>query len=340
VTAAPGGYSMDRTVYDAYIVLTPADFERLSVLHERLLASLPAERIYFVGRQEVGDRLAEEIAGAPVGSALALKAGFIDENSIIDFDSVHKVVSEIVSEASGGQKVERRVTGWYYQQFLKFALANHSSHDYYLVWDGDTVPCGDFSMFSDDGIPFLDTKSEYHEEYFNTLSRLFPGMEKVIKRSFIAEHMLFRCSTVRALTGEIEKDERLTGESFWERILRSMNGAQLMNTGFSEFETYGTYVSYRCPDSYRLREWHSLRYGGIFFDPNKISESDYRWLYNDFGAISFEKNHQVRDDTRGLFDNPRYQEKLSARQILEMVQQEFSSGEYMEEWGDDPDSGK
>ena len=53
----------------------------------------------------------------------------------------------------------------------------------------------------------------------------------------------------------------------------------------------------------------------------------------DFDAISFEKGHYVREDHKNLFDNPRYQEKLSARQMLESVQDLFNGG-YVEVWGE------
>ena len=63
-----------------------------------------------------------------------------------------------------------------------------------------------------------------------------------------------------------------------------------------------------------------------------ISERDFNWLGKDFDAISFEKGHYVREDHKNLFDNPRYQEKLSARQMLESVQDLFNGG-YVEVWG-------
>ena len=47
--------------------------------------------------------------------------------------------------------------------------------------------------------------------------------------------------------------------------------------------------------------------------------------------FSFEKNQSVREDHKNLFDNPEYQEKLSARQMLEAVQPEFNGG-YVEVW--------
>ncbi|MBR0093527.1 MAG: glycosyltransferase, partial [Lachnospiraceae bacterium] len=89
----------------------------------------------------------------------------------------------------------------------------------------------------------------------------------------------------------------------------------------------------RHPDVYMLRDWHSFRLGGEFFDPHKISDRDFQWLAKDFDAISFEKGMTVREDHRNLFDNPEYQEKMTPRIMLEAAQKEFRDG-YVEVWGE------
>ena len=97
----------------------------------------------------------------------------------------------------------------------------------------------------------------------------------------------------------------------------------LTQNAFSEFETYGSFVCVSNPTLYKLREWHSFRYAGEFLDPNTISDSDYEWLSRDFDAASFEKGMSVREDHKNLFDNKEYQSKLTARQMLEIAQEEF-----------------
>ena len=121
-------------------------------------------------------------------------------------------------------------------------------------------------------------------------------------------------------------------QHFWERILYAIPSDRLQESDFSEFETYGTYCALRHMGDYALREWHSFRLGGEFFDTDTISERDFAWLSRDFDAISFEKGHKVREDHRNLFDNPAYQEKLSPRQMLESIQDLFNGG-YVEVWG-------
>lgn len=62
--------------------------------------------------------------------------------------------------------------------------------EYYMSWDGDTVPCKKVEMFNDAGVPYLNLKHEYNELYFNIMGKLISGLKKFIEPSFISEHML------------------------------------------------------------------------------------------------------------------------------------------------------
>ena len=311
--------------YDAIIVVAAKDYKRLQNQYHRLVANMPARRILFVGNEEVAS-LVEQ-------SDLGEKAGFLDENAILPFDAVHAVMTRALESLLQGQELPRGITGWYYQQFLKMQYAAMCEDAYYLVWDGDTIPCRSFSMFHETlDIPFLDLKGEYHEEYFITLSKLIPGMRKCIEKSFISEHMLINCDIMKQLIKDIEANQNISGTTFWEKIIHAIDVENLQSNSFSEFETYGTYVALRHPGAYRLRNWHSFRYGGVFFRLETISDDDYEWLGRDFYAISFEKFDSVREDQGNLFDNKKYQEKLSARQMLEIAQEEFEEGSYIEVW--------
>lgn len=311
--------------YDALIIVTPKDYERVQSQYHRLVANLPARRIFFVGSEEVGELVKT--------SDLGEKVGFMDENTILPFDAVHKVMTQALESYLQGRELPRGITGWYYQQFLKMQYARMCEDVYYLIWDGDTIPCGPFSMFHEtSGIPFLDVKGEYHKEYFDTLSKLIPGMHKCIEKSFISEHMLMNCDIMKKILQEIEENRDIPGTVFWEKVIYSIETDDLQSNSFSEFETYGTYVAMKYPKAYRLRNWHSFRYGGVFYNLDTISDSDYEWLKKDFFAISFEKGDFVREDNSNLFDNKKYQEKLSARQMLEIAQEEFEEGSYKEVW--------
>ena len=308
--------------FDALVVVTPKDYLRLECNYQRLVEYLPSARLIFVGNTEVGELVRN--------SNLGEKVRFVCEDDILPFDDVHRVMAEHM-KGIFTDELPRGITGWYYQQFLKMQYANMCKDEYYMSWDGDTVPCKVFSMFKEDGTPYIDIKHEYHELYFETMNKLVPGLKKFIEASFISEHMLFNCNIMKQLIARIESNNILEGDKFYERVIRAISPENIQNSAFSEFETYGSFVCATAPYAYRLREWHSFRLAGEFFDPYEITDEDYEWLSRDFDAISFEKNMSVREDHKNLFDNKEYQSKLSARQMLEIAQEEFKDG-YIEVW--------
>ncbi|SFB95256.1 HAD-IIIC family phosphatase [Butyrivibrio sp. YAB3001] len=314
--------------FNLLIVVTPDDCERLMPLYPRLADNYSYGKICFIGSPGV-----LEVASG--NEALKERITWVDENELIKFDEVYELMSGRMKDILEGVPLPRKVTGWYYQQFLKMQYAQICEDEYYMVWDGDTVPCRDINMFSkDNGKPYLDLKHEYHPEYFDTLGIILPGVKKVIQRSFISEHMLIRKDIMKNLISDIEKNDKLAGKSFWEKIINAIPPEKIYDSAFSEFETYGTYVALRYPSVYMLRDWHSFRLGALFFDMNTICDRDFEWLAKDFDAISFEKGQTVSDDNKNFFDNPEYQKKLSAKKMLQIAQMEYKEG-YKEVWADD-----
>lgn len=312
----------DIYTYDAAVVVTPKDFKRVECCKERIVKYLPVRKVLFVGNEELG-RMVKE-------SKLGEKAGFVNENDLIPFDAVYQCMVEVMTEILKGRELPRPLVGWYYQQFLKMQYSRVCEDRYYMSWDGDTVPCREFTMFAANRKPYFDMKHEYREEYFVTMKALDANLGKIVDKSFISEHMLFECEYMREMLKKIESRDDIPGELFWEKILHTIRLEHIQESSFSEFETYGTYMSVYHPDIYESRNWHSFRYGGIYFHPEQISERDYNWLARDFFAISFEKGHTVRPDLDNLFNNPVYQSKLSARQMVQIAQEE-SEG-YEEVW--------
>ena len=319
---------MNSNHFDVLIVVTPADCERLMPLYPRLAKNFKYGDICFIGTDKVGEVVSEH--GNINGNAR-----WMDENSLIPFDDVHACMGKKLSPLLNGEKLPRGITGWYYQQFLKMQYSVVCSDEYYMVWDGDTVPCRDINMFSaETGQPYLDLKHEHHPEYFETMGKILPGFKKVIERSFISEHMLINTKIMRNLISDIEKNDSIEGTRFWEKIINCIEPEKIYDSSFSEFETYGTYVALRHPSVYKLREWHSFRLGASFFEIDTISDRDFQWLGKDFDAISFEKDQSVSEENKGYFSNPEYQSKLSAKKMLQLAQMEYNDG-YKEVWADD-----
>ena len=59
-------------------------------------------------------------------------------------------------------------------------------------------------------------------------------------------------------------------------------------SGFSEFETYGTFVNKYYINTYDIRPWKSLREGSQYYNPNYLTDKDIQNISKNYDAISFE----------------------------------------------------
>ena len=143
---------------DTLVVITPKDFQRLIPLYPRLMDNIKFGNVFFVGAEGI-----EEIINNSAGKLA--KAGYVDENSLIPFDEVHLVMQKKLKNILAGRELPRGITGWYYQQFLKMQYSVSCPNEYYMVWDGDTIPCREVNMFHEEsGKPYFDLKHEHHPE--------------------------------------------------------------------------------------------------------------------------------------------------------------------------------
>lgn len=205
----------------------------------------------------------------------------IDEDILVPKENLIKIFN-----IRGINKTDR--IGWYEQQFLKMSYSRICKNDYYLLWDADTIPIKKINMF-DNGYPIFDIKSEHHQPYFNTLKLLLPNL-RFSKFSYISEHMIIKTEFMKNLLEQIEKNTIIEGKNFWDKILMSIDKKDIIQSGFSEFETYGSFVDTYYPNYYKHRKWSSKREMVKFFGKiDNLCQSDFDWLSKDFNSISFEK---------------------------------------------------
>lgn len=206
---------------------------------------------------------------------------FCDENSLIPnltFDTVKQYLSKYNTEKS---------TGWYFQQFLKMGYALVTDCDYYMSWDSDTLPLTNIEMFEDDKIIFS-LKKEYNKPYFDTIESLLQ-LKKCMKQSFIAEHMMFKTEYMKELLDVIQSKDK--NNEWFINILEAIPKESLCVSGFSEFETYGTYVYNYHHDAYLYKNIKAIRKGKMIFGevPN---DNVMEWLGKHYLSISFEKSQE------------------------------------------------
>ncbi len=217
------------------------------------------------------------------------RINFMDENSIVDFEKIRSLIVSRTGDEKSGER-----TGWYVQQFVKMGYCRICKDEYYLLWDSDTIPLKKIDFFDNNGYPLFDCKGEYHKPYFDAINRIFPGFSKQIKDSFISEHMIIRVDYMREMLDDIENNKNIKGNDFTEKIINSVNIDDLSKSGFSEFETYGSYVMKKHVGFYNMRRWKSMRFGGLFIDgSSKIQNKDIKWLSKEYDAISFEKRDNI-----------------------------------------------
>jgi hypothetical protein len=297
----------------------PKDYERTKLHYHRIFECLDVNKIVFVGPMDLETIVKKDISEGIFGNHTI---EFLCESDLVSFNAVKEAFSKQLTPTS---TVSIGSAGWYYQQFLKMKFSDFCEDEYYLCWDADTIPLRHIDMFSPEGKPYLDVKTELQERYFITVQRLF-GFGKVIEKSFVSEHMLFNKNYMTELIEEIERTS-FEGDAFFEKILFAASSDNI-SLGFSEFETYGTWIGIRHPAAYSLRNWKSFRNTNFFVDINDLTLEDIEWLSKDFDAASFEKYQETNDILSQLFHDPRYREKLSPQQFYQAVLESGAMGDY------------
>lgn len=235
---------------------------------------LPIKNIYIIGPDAIKERITMQNDPRLI---------FMNENEFVDAARIRELYS-----LRTDKNLKR--AGWYIQQFIKIQFSRFTNDEYYLIWDSDTIPLKQIKMFSEDSRPFFDMKTEFHPPYFDTIANLFPDVKKVINKSFISEHMIINSNFMRALINDIEANSSLQGKNFQKRIINAVDCENLPRSGFSEFETYGNYVMTRYPESYILRDWHSLRTHVKFYrNIDELNERQRKWLATFYDAVTIER---------------------------------------------------
>ena len=206
---------------------------------------------------------------------------FIDENELVPGMTLESV-RQTLKKAGGNPDT----AGWFLQQFLKYGYSTICNDDYFLVWDADTLPINKISFFNKkNNKPYFNLKREYVPCYFDTLKNLL-GIDRTRCESFITEHMLFNVNLCKKLIQDIESKDSIKGNAFWEKCIFSCNFNE-NKYAFSEYETYGNYITKYYPDTYDLRKLRTLRCGTEFlgYSPSK---NTLNWVAQDFDTVSFE----------------------------------------------------
>ncbi len=298
----------------------PKDYLRMrDVQVSKVLENLPVKELIFVGNSELCEILNEDIrerySEEPV--RVLCEEELVARQPVIDCVNrrVNAIDPKLTTKVRGG---------WYYQQFLKMAFSEICDEDYYMTWDMDTVPLREVKMFDRDLRPVFGLKREHNPGYFRTIENLL-GIKKNAEGSFVSEHMIFKKDYMKELIRSMEQSS-VIGENYREKVINAIE-EDYISLGFSEFETYGTFVTDRYPDSYGYRSFSSLRRGSWFLTPDELTIEDMEWLSQDYDAVTFE-NAETIPEMAQLFRNPKYRNNMSAKKFYETILESGYFGEY------------
>ena len=178
----------------------------------------------------------------------------------------------------------KRDAGWYLQQFIKIeALRSGHPDEVNVIWDADTMPIRNIRFIDEDGALLYRVGSEHHKPYFLQLKILL-GLPRILNASFIAQCFPSKVSWAQSFCAEIEKRH---GCLWMDAILKTID--QRQKSGFSEYESLGTYNLANHPDQVRFLKNGWERYGNSFFGgPDRITGAKAWILSKVYDYISFE----------------------------------------------------
>lgn len=261
--------------YDIVIPLLDVDLYSFLCSYPYIIQNLPCKKIVLIGNKDVCGK----IRGLD-------KVDFIDENLLLEGLSLDKV-KELKKELSGNTKR----AGWYFQQFLKIGYARICKDEYYLIWDGDTIPVNKIDFFTSDGHPYLSyrdyVKNDKCFDYCQNNLLPHQALKKKVHRSYIAEHMLINVSVMNEFLDFLESNTEVKGNVFYEKIMHCVPLRYINLSGFSEFEAYAAYLLKYHPSLYVERRWKNLRNAKTYIGSNP-RDRDIAWVKNEFDVISIE----------------------------------------------------
>ena len=223
--------------------------------------------------------------------------------------------SEFASEFSGSlweaiQDINPKRYGWYLQQLIKIEALRRlgCEGERGVIWDADTVPLRTINFYSSESVHFF-YGTEYHLPYFQTIDRLLE-LDKIVPYSFIAQSFPCEPRWVSTFCEEIESSHQ---KPWWRAIIDSIDFEQ--QSGFSEYETLGTFVAHRYPDEWRWIESPWERKGYTRFGSPEHATFDSARFDHQLAFVAFEIRDRERNATAPKPSNFRQLMKYAKKMI-------------------------
>jgi hypothetical protein len=186
-------------------------------------------------------------------------------------------------------------SGWYLQQFIKITAARARLHEeIVLIWDADTVPLKSLTFADDAGRLIYYTSDEYHLPYFAMIRSLL-RLERIVPFSFIAQCFAVKPRWVDDFCREIEMQQ---GMHWIDAILQQIDFKTI--SGFSEYESLGTYLTHRHRGEMLITRKAWQRYGNALIGSvSKLTAQTEKLLAAHYDFVSFEHWDTSRRSQQG-----------------------------------------
>lgn len=177
--------------------------------------------------------------------------------------------------------------GWYKQQFIKMnALREAQGEDIFLIWDADTIPLKKLRFVRDQKIGHY-RGSEHHQPYFDLIKATL-SLEKVVNYSFVAQCLAVKGIWFSEFVRYVEDKHQLS----WIDVFLN-NIRYNLNSGFSEYETLGTFISHSFKDQIFPLQGRWLRHGTeAIGDVTKLEKIRSKIVVRPYDFVSFESSER------------------------------------------------
>ena len=145
--------------------------------------------------------------------------------------------------------------GWYLQQFYKIEALLLSDSTNVIIWDSDCVPVREIKLFTEDLRPvYMQASKEFNPIYFKTIEKML-GMQRVHDFSFIIPGFPIPSKWAQEFAMYISDQYEL---NWYDSIIKHTSFEEM--SGFSEYETLGTWVANKYPNLWSKIEvkWERL----------------------------------------------------------------------------------
>lgn len=174
--------------------------------------------------------------------------------------------------------------GWYLQQIIKIEACRSNNQDkVVLIWDADTVPIKPIKFFDQNGKLNYYVGTENHSPYFQAIERLI-GLNKIVEFSFISQSFPVNAKWVQEFCDRIENKFNMNWIS---ALVEHLDTSTF--SGFSEYESIGTYISHFHRNEITFAQGNWYRYGNsLIGGVQNLTAERIKELAKQYDYLSFE----------------------------------------------------